>query len=405
MSDPDSNVPPLPPVRLPPGMLPPPVPTLFAPRERRILLWLTVGAVCWRWVCAVRSPLPGVDACRDLWLAGRVADGDVLPLADAIAQPWWALLLAPAVALGADPFAAAQVFACLLGGLVVWPVAVAAEKLREGAGVCAAVLVLAAGGPAVAAGGGAATALLAFAAAWVAASLVAGRWTIAVVVGLAVAATGVDLAASNQLTSLPPWHFAADLRLGWGIAAALAVLSALPPRPLHLAAIWSLAAAVLALTFAVGASTRTLLVWSPVVAVLAGVGLARIPVRLRDLALCGAVLFEFCTGWQAIEPRAAIVERALGLHLQRRLAPGDRIVSDASRVLLFAARQPIAAPGAAALLAAASEDGVACVVLGPELVRSPTVSATLANRFARLELPHDLADLVDEGNLAVFVRR
>ena len=81
------------------------------------------------------------------------------------------------------------------------------------------------------------------------------------------------------------------------------------------------------------------------------------------------------------------------------------MVSDLPRVLLFAGAKPTASAGDDALLAAAAGDGVAFVVLGPELAERTTVTAALAERFARFELPHDLGDLVAEGKLAVFVKR
>lgn len=382
--------------------MPAPAPPLFAARERRILLWLCAGAICWRWVCAVQSPLPSVAACRDLWLAERLAHGEFALLADAIAQPWWALLLWPAVAAGCDAFASAQVLACVIGGLLVWPVAIAAQRLREGAGVPAAILALAAGGPAAAAGGGAATPLLALGVATAVVGLATRRWVLAAVAGTLAMAPGLEAIASGAAYRASPWHWH-ELRLGWGTSAALALWSVLPPRPRALPALGLLAAAMLATSVARG-SLQWLLVSSPVVVVLAAVGLARLRVRVRDLALCAAVLAEFWIGWQAIEPGAAFVERALGQHLRRHLTEGA-VVSDLPRVLLFAGSRPAVLPDGDALLAAAGGDGVAFVVLGPGLAARATVTAALANRFARFELPHDLGDLVAEDKLAVFVRR
>ena len=45
--------------------------------DRRSVLWLTCAAVCWRWLVAVKTPLPGVDATHDLWLAERLVAGDL----------------------------------------------------------------------------------------------------------------------------------------------------------------------------------------------------------------------------------------------------------------------------------------------------------------------------------------
>src|SRR5262245_43864918 len=254
----------------------PPAPPLFAPRERRILLWLCAGAICWRWVCAVRSPLPSVAACRDLWLAERLAQGEFALLAESMTQPWWALLLWPAVAAGIDAFAAAQVLACAIGGLLVWPVAVAAERLREGAGVPAAVLALAAGGPAAAAGGGAATPLLAIAVALSVVGIASRRWVLVAVSGALALAPGVEAIVSGGAYRATPWHLH-ELRLGWGISVALALCSVLPPRPRALPLLGALAAAMLAASVLRG-SLQWLLLSSPIVVVLAAVGLARLHV-------------------------------------------------------------------------------------------------------------------------------
>src|SRR5262245_31983880 len=223
----------------------PPAPPLFAPRERRILLWLCAGAICWRWVCAVRSPLPSVAACRDLWLAERLAQGEFALLAESMTQPWWALLLWPAVAAGSDAFAAAQVLACAIGGLLVWPVAVAAQRLREGAGVPAAVLALAAGGPAAAAGSGAVTPLLALAVATAVLGIATRRWVLAAVAGTLALAPGIEAIVIGVSFRAQPWHWH-ELRLGWGAVAALALWSVLPPRPRALPMLWLVAAAMLA---------------------------------------------------------------------------------------------------------------------------------------------------------------
>jgi hypothetical protein len=226
---------------------------------------------------------------------------------------------------------------------------------------------------------------------------------LAAVAGAVALAPGLEAIVSGAAYRVVPWHWH-ELRLGWGTAAALALWSVLPPRPRALPLLGALAAAMLA-TSALRGSLQWLLISAPIVVVLAAVGLARLPVRVRDLALCASVLAEFWIGWQAIEPGTAIVERALGQHLRRHLTEGTAVVSDLPRVSLFAGSRPTAWRDDDALLAAAGGDGVAFVVLGPGLAQRSTVTAGLANRFARFELPHDLGDLVAEGKLAVFVRR
>lgn len=390
----------------------PAAPPLLSPRERRVLLWLSVAAVCWRWLLAIRAPLPGLDAATDLWVAQRLAHGDFAALGAVWWRPLWPLLLAPALAWGAAPFAAAQVAACTLGGLALWPVAVAAQRLREGAGVPAAVCLLAAAVDSAGAAAGAALPLATCFVALAAAEWTGGRpWRALVLAAVAAATCGERLApaapvAGALAAAAAGWR---ALRAAWSAPGALACLSVLPPRPrrqpvLQLAAGLALALAA-ALLFATGAQDRFLPLAAAPVVVLAGVGLARLPGWSRELLLAGVVVLGFHTGWHLAEPRDVVVERLLGEHLLGRCAPGDTVVSDLPRVLWAARTRPTPPATADALLAAAARPDVAFVVLGGPFAGSATVRSALAGRFRRYEVPNSFRDLVVDRGLAVFSRR
>ncbi len=372
-------------------------PTLSV-RDRRLVLALAGACMVWRWLLAHRTPLPGVDACGDLWRAGRLAAGDLAVLADAWMQPFWAVLLAPFVACGAPAWGAAQVLACLCGAGTVVLVAIAAERLRESAGLPAAVLAMAAAGAAVATGAGSAAALQALAVAVAALVSVTGRWRSAVVLVGLVAMAGSDLV----LASPPSWWRA--LRLSSLVLVPVALLVAMPPRPARVVAIASVFGVVVAIA-AICSDADLLAAWSPLLAVLAGVGLARLPVRIRDLALCAVVLFECHGAWREIEGQDAVAERIVGRLHARRLAPGERLASDLPRVLWAAGQRPEAPTTVDALLVAVADPKVAFLVLSPRLATDATLAASLAGTFAPHEVSADLTDLALARGLRVLVRR
>ncbi|MCK5941394.1 MAG: hypothetical protein KAI24_05440 [Planctomycetes bacterium] len=366
-------------------------------RDRRALLWLTCAAVCWRWLVAVRTPLPGVDATRDLWLAERLANGDF----GALAARWWeplnGLLMAPALALGASPFATAQVLACLLGGLAVLPAALAAERLRPGAGVPAAVVVMVGSGAVVAAGAGGSTAMvtLVVACAWWA---FAHRRPLAFV-GLAALAL---LAGGEQIaTHAQPALDATRLGLG-GAAFGLAFLL---PAAVRTVAAPAAAFVALLLAAALLDGWATLLPSHlPLLAVLVGVGLARLHVRVRDLLLCALVAVECHAAWTLVEPRSAVVERIVPQYLQRRLGvDSDRVVTDLPRVRWACGQRPDA--GAVPLGERARAADVEAVVLTSPQARDATLRAALAARFEPARLPTDLLELCAEHGVVVLRRR
>lgn len=375
---------------------------LFSPRERRILLWLCVGAVCWRWLLAIRAPLPAPSACLDLWVAQQLVGGEFAALAEVWWRPWWALLLAAPLAAGAAPFLAAQVLGCLVGGLAIWPMAVAAERLRRGAGVPAAVIALAAALPAAGAAIGSALPLGTFAVAMAAVLVARARWLVAIGFLLAAVGLTIDREPGGPVRAwLDVWR---HLRDGWSLAVPFALLALLSPRPPRAALLWLAAVVAFAMGWSTGRLSAVLPLWSPVVGVLAAVGIARWPVRLGELALGGVVVVGFLAAWQRTEPRVAIAERVLGTHLAHRCGPGEAIVADLPRLLFFAGQRPVAPIDRDALLHAASAPGVVCVVLSATAADA-TVTSALSSRFGRYQMPADLRDLVADRQLLVFVRR
>ena len=366
-------------------------------RDRRSVLWLTCAAVCWRWLVAVRTPLPGVDATYDLWLAERLAAGDL----GALSARWWeplqGLLLAPAVALGAPGFSAAQALACVVGGLAVVPTALGAERLRAGAGVPAAAVATVAAGSVVAAGAGASSATLS-------AVVACGWWAFAAKrYVLAAAACCLAAAAGNEQIVTHAWSSFDAVRLGVGAAALLlASMSSAAWRSAGVAT--GVLTLLLALAASADAWATLLIAHQPLLAVLAGVALARWSVRLRDLALCGVALVECHAGWTLVEPPSSVSERIVPRLLQRRLSGPDRdVFSTMPRVRWSVGLEPVAGPEP--VMDAATRPGVGVVVLSREQVADVSLRVALARQFQLATLPTDLQQLADEHGITALIRR
>jgi hypothetical protein len=324
-------------------------------RDRRVVLWFVVAAICWRWLLAARTPLPGSDACHDLWLAAGCAGGDLAALGTQWWAPFWALLLAPAVACGSSAWLAAQVGAAVLGGLAAWPLAVAAERRRAGAGVAAAALCMVAPGLCLAAGLGTDGNLVAL---LVASAL--GRW-------------GAGARGTAVLCLLP------------GLGMLVGVWRNDAPLPDR----WLAGAGLL----------------EPLLAFAVALGLARLPSLGRDLLLCVVVAPACYVAWHGQEAPSAAIERWLGRHLASRLQDGELLVSDRPRVAWAAGQRPVRLASSEAVLAAAASPEVAWLVLGEPLAASASLSAALAGTFARHPLPNDVVDAVAERGLSVLIRR
>ena len=365
--------------------------------DRRSLLWLTCAAICWRWLVAVRTPLPGVDATADIWLAERLAAGDFGALGGRWCEPLHGLLLAPALALGAPAFAAAQAVACVVGGLAVVPVGLAAERFRAGAGVPAAAVAAVAAGGVVAAGAGASSATLS-------AVVACGWWALAAQRRLCAGAAAcvVAFAGTEQLVS-PPWPPFDASRLGVGGAVLLAALMAPSARRAARFGVVVMAS-LLVVAALTGWWTELLVAHQPLLAVLAGVAIARWHVRVRDLALGAVALLECHSGWTLVEPPAAVAERVVARFVQRQQgAPVTDVVSTLPRVRWSVGLDPAAPAGL--LPSGAASPSVGVVVLSSEQAADASLRAALASSFEVAPLPTSLQQLADEHGITALRRR
>ena len=374
-------------------------------RDQRALLWLCCAAICWRWFVGLRAPLPGVDACRDLWLAEQLASGQFSVLLDRAWEPLYGLLLAPALALGATPFAAAQVAACLLGGLAIVPVAMAAERLREGAGIPAAAIAMAAAGPVVAAGAGAATAMFVLLSACSLWAYAARRFVLSLTMLLIVVAGGLDQVASQA----PP--FFDQLRLGLGACVVAVPLLLLSPRSRSFLAPVLAWFALLLVAAIADAWTTLLPMHAAVLAVLAALGLARLPLRWRDLLLALLVGVECHAAWTLGEPESAVVERVLPRYLLSRVHDeGQAVLSTMPRIRWAAGENPTGATKPLSELCAElsgprAPRHVGSIVMTEFEAKDASMRALLASSFERAQLPLDLQELLDARGLIVLRRR
>jgi hypothetical protein len=129
------------------------------------------------------------------------------------------------------------------------------------------------------------------------------------------------------------------------------------------------------------------------------------------VALCGVDLW---TGWHGTINANRIGERVVGEHLAQRLAPGQTVASDMTRVLWFAGQRPLPPRhfDAPWLIARARQPDVGFVVLREPPRSEPRRRAVfdeiergIRDRFARYDLAPSLRDAADARGIAVFVRR
>lgn len=440
-----------------------PSPGAFSSRELRLLLWAMVAAVLWRHVLALRTPVPAEDGVNYLWMAQQFAAGDwQSPLTEPF-PPLWPLLVAIPVACGADPFGAAQVFGCVFGGLALWPVAAAAQRLRPGAGVPAAMLLLTSSLLARTAAEAYTEPLFVLLCAttlclgtqqrfWLAgvvaglafwtrpealglppALLLAVGWTAArALPGFAMFALALAAwrgAAGQGFDPLPILEFHAqrddlpsrgdwlrnlvDLPGAWaeafGLAGGLALLAASRPRPRQQRLfLLALVIGVLGvLSFVV--RRRFLLSWAPCVVVLAGVGLAPLSRWLQHGLLLFACGLDLWTGFHGTIGKDRIAERLVGQHLATRLLPGELVAGDMTRVLFYSGVRPLPPRhfNVPALLGMAHQPAVRFVVLSENSPRASfaDVVAGLGPGFVRYELPRPLSELAARRGVAVWQRR
>lgn len=373
--------------------------------DRRAILWMCCAAVCWRGFVGLRAPAPGVDACRDLWLAQQVSSGHFGALLGRVWEPLYGLLLAPSLALGATPFIAAQVAACLLGGLAIVPIALAAERLREGAGVSAGAIAMVASGPVVAAGAGAATSLLALIFACSLWAFTAQHFVMSGLLCVVVVASGFDEWASSSLSTFE------QLRLGIGMPVVVLPLLLLPPRSRKFLVPAGILFAVLAVAAFRNGWVTLLPMYSAVLCVLCGLALARISVRLRDLCLCLVLVGECHSAWTLGEERAAVVERVLPDYLDRNVhEAGQSVLSTIPRLRWAAGQDPSSVKQTLRemcreLSGPLAPNYVGSIVMTATEAKDSSLRALLAARYERAVVIADLQELLDKRGLTLLRRR
>jgi hypothetical protein len=388
------------------------------PRVAAILL----AALLLRALAAEWTPLPAQDGVSYLWMAQRFAAGDFAAPLGEVFPPLFPLLVAPWLALGAEPLIAAQLVLAFGGTLAVVACARLAGggQLRDDALLLAATLglpirwcgevypeplFLLASAAALDAGlrgapwraglwSGCAFGLrpegLAIPLALVWARR--GAWPACVPAALAVALLAAARGlAGHGFDPLPKLAFHAE-KLALGDGGDPALLPRLLDNSRLLPAAWLEAfqlvglLALAGLWLATGARGRalraTLLLglgailtfvvrrrflsaWSAPVLALAYAALERVPPRARDWLVVACLAIGI---WTGLRPTGAdkLAEREVGEWLATQLAADEAIVSDLPRVVWFAGRRPPPPrhPTAAELAAAARDPKVRFVVLG-----------------------------------------
>ena len=424
-----------------------------------------IGALLAGWVLllAATTPVPSEDGVSYLWMAQRFAAGDCTAALATVFPPGYSLLLAPAIALGAAPEAAAHWLGAITLAATLWPLARLAASLGGPAAAGPAVLLFAAS-PLLSRLGAEVYSEPPFLLlmAWGACAALRERWFL---VGLCSALAfwirpeGSLLAASYMLVQprqawralLPvaggvlalatlrwwcghgfdplPIHafheqrddlpergrlFSNLLALPgpWCEAFALAGLLVLPclrwqpkaARPL----VWQVLLQVaVILTFVV--RRRFFVSCAIAVHALAGPVLAKLRKPWRVGLLAAALLLALWSGATGgIEANRA-VERDLGEWLRPQLRSGERLVCDLPRVVWYAGQppQPPRHHTAAQMAAMVAAPEVTCVVLRTRGDRSQftQLQPQLLQRFERKALPEPLAAAADARGVAVFVRR
>jgi len=304
---------------------------LFSDRERRILLWVCCAAVCWRWLLAVRTPMPCVDAVTEMWVGEQLAAGHFAALREVWAGPWWSVMIGVAVAFGCDSFVVAQVLGCVFSGLALVPLSCFAQRCKRGAGVPVALLLLVLPWEATAAAGGSA-------------------------VGLHLLWLGFAL-----------WLAVGRLR---GLAVLVGVIGLMDTA----------AAAYVVLPMIAGV-------------VVAGLVLARLPLRGRDLALTAIAPVGLYLAWHAVEPRQALLEREIGEILGEQLSRPGAMYTCFPRIGYYAGNGPSPDRGGAFDLLVLREQEV------------DDWAGVIAGDFDRFDLPVYLEDAGRARGIVLFVRR
>jgi hypothetical protein len=422
---------------------------------------LCVLGLVWRLAISALTPLPSEDGVNYLWMAERLAHLDARAALSEVFPPLLPLLTALPIALGVEPFRAAQLVLCLCGAAALpflvragervapvhgraagWfavlaplPVRFGAEAYTEplfvlltaiavwlglrgrlaamswAAGLAfwtrpeAAVLVL---GFALARPRAAWRALWPFAVCVAALvvwqSSVRGEVVVVPMHGLiaerSVLAGGIAQLADN-LVHLP-WLWVEAFGVV-GVLAAYGMVRARRRVPPALA--WTLVLALLVIC-AFLARRRFLVDWWAVMSPLAVLGLAAVPRGLQRAMLAVVVLSSAVLSLRTTEPDRA-AERAVGEHLRAQLAPGEAVAGDMTRVLYYAGQRPLPPRPFTAqeLIARGCAPEVRFFVLRVRREDAGEVQRGLADVFAECALPDELRAGAEERGIAVLERR
>lgn len=376
---------------------------LFDGRQRRILFWLTLAALAWRCILALRTPVPSQDGVTYLWMAQCFAAAKVSAALSEPFSPLWPVLLALPIRLGMEPVLAGKLLGCFFGAIALLPVAAIAEHIRKGAGLPTAALAATARSLCLPAVECYTEPLFA----WVLAGgilagirqqwwklgvwsavlfmvrpegvllplsflLLRGSYRAILLCGLAVAGFGSwrwscglgfdpipkiafhetrdDLGGERgdfigNIMRVPAAYMEAFL-----LAGALAFLAIISPRAKNVCRIGMLFLLALLpmLTFVV--RKRFFAGWAPTILPLAGVGFLSLRVYLQSAwsmprvpkaILITACLLDILLGWQSTMDTNRMAERLVGEHLGQQMAPDRTMVSNLTRVLWFAGQRPL----------------------------------------------------------------
>lgn len=437
-----------------------------APPDRRFWSILFALGIAWRAFISWRMPMPSEDGVNFLWMAQRLAGGDVRAALGEVFPPLTALLVAVPTALGIDPFRGAQLVLGLTtllavpflartadhlwprsGRAAAWLWVFAPPALHFGAQVYAEPLFLLVAAAAVDAGvrqRWRALGWLCAVAFWVrpegalvavAFALARPRGAVRILLPLALGAVALGLTRSafgQSLDPVPKLAFNWDrtvlaspsildsaatfansaIRLpglwveAFGVAGLLAVWGVIRGARRGLRPMAYMLAIGLVLVCVFLPRSRFFLSLLPAVAPFATAGLMALSVRRRPpvLVLAVAVNLALCLRTPEVD-RA--VERELGEYLAARLAPGERVEGDMTRVVYYAGLRPLPPRRLTPpeLIARVTPDEVRFVVLGKRRAPTAEVIDRVGLHFAPSELPPELAASVAERGIVVLERR
>lgn len=429
---------------------------------QRLYPILALGFI-WRICISWLTPIPSEDGVNYLWMAERLAEGEASLALSEVFPPLLSLLTAVPVALGLDPFRAAQLILSLGGTLAVLPLARATEVVVPCGGVCAGCvlafsplpirfaaevytepLFLLLGGLAINSGLRQcwwALGLWSGMAFWVrpealilplafvvthprrawrallpAALLVMtlSLWRAALGLGFSLVAK-LDLilersvaSEGSHLTSF----FEHLIQIPWlsveayGLVVPLALWGLLRNRsrgmvPLY----WAFLFAVIVICGFLP-RRRFLVSWLIAVTPIAVAGLYALPRGARTPVIWAIVALGVTLSLRTTDPNR-LAERRVGEYLAAHLPPGESVSGDMTRVIYYSGRRPLTPRRFTPeeIIEAALEPDVRYVVLGARRESTPAVTTGLETEFAPFPLPTGLDTSAADRGILVLRRR